>query len=107
MIEGDGEASVPKPLPPNQSVLLVVGGTGGMVGGYGCVGDVGGLQLVWRGLFNSCRSIWLRLCLAGPAAGLDGPANSASGLTVVSALSKAWCVNCFSCSTCSMKLTLK
>lgn len=26
---------------------------------------------------------------------------------VVSALSKAWCVNCFSCSTCNMKLTLK
>lgn len=26
---------------------------------------------------------------------------------VVSALCKAWCVNCFSCSTCNMKLTLK
>ncbi|XP_075386045.1 LIM and senescent cell antigen-like-containing domain protein 2 isoform X1 [Tenrec ecaudatus] len=26
---------------------------------------------------------------------------------VVSALNKAWCVNCFSCSTCSSKLTLK
>lgn len=26
---------------------------------------------------------------------------------VVSALSKAWCVNCFSCSACNMKLTLK
>ncbi|XP_029402656.1 LIM and senescent cell antigen-like-containing domain protein 2 isoform X3 [Mus pahari] len=26
---------------------------------------------------------------------------------VVSALSKAWCVNCFACSTCNMKLTLK
>ncbi|XP_066137145.1 LIM and senescent cell antigen-like-containing domain protein 2 isoform X3 [Saccopteryx bilineata] len=27
--------------------------------------------------------------------------------TVVSALSKAWCVSCFSCSTCNSKLTLK
>uniref|UniRef100_A0ABM5G2J3 LIM and senescent cell antigen-like-containing domain protein 2 isoform X4 n=1 Tax=Pogona vitticeps TaxID=103695 RepID=A0ABM5G2J3_9SAUR len=26
---------------------------------------------------------------------------------VVSALNKAWCVNCFSCSTCNIKLTLK
>ncbi|XP_075793560.1 LIM and senescent cell antigen-like-containing domain protein 2 isoform X5 [Pelodiscus sinensis] len=26
---------------------------------------------------------------------------------VVSALNKAWCVNCFSCSTCNVKLTLK
>lgn len=26
---------------------------------------------------------------------------------VVSALNKAWCVNCFSCSTCNSKLTLK
>lgn len=53
MIEGDGEASVPKPLPPllspNQSVLLLVGGTGGVVGGYGCVGEVGELRLVGRG----------------------------------------------------------
>lgn len=36
-----------------------------------------------------------------------GTANSMSGLAVVSALSKAWCVNCFSCSACNMKLTLK
>lgn len=28
-------------------------------------------------------------------------------ITVVSALNKAWCVNCFSCSTCNSKLTLK
>lgn len=27
--------------------------------------------------------------------------------TVVSALNKAWCVNCFSCSACNGKLTLK
>lgn len=26
---------------------------------------------------------------------------------VVSALNKAWCVNCFACSTCNTKLTLK
>ena len=26
---------------------------------------------------------------------------------VVSALNKAWCVSCFSCSTCNTKLTLK
>lgn len=43
MIEGDGEASVPKPLPPllspNQSVLLVVGGAGGVGGGLGDVGE--------------------------------------------------------------------
>lgn len=42
VIEGDGETSVPKPLSPllspNQSVLLVVGGTGGVVGGCGDVG---------------------------------------------------------------------
>lgn len=28
-------------------------------------------------------------------------------LLVVSALNKAWCVNCFACSTCNSKLTLK
>lgn len=28
-------------------------------------------------------------------------------VVVVSALNKAWCVNCFSCSTCNTKLTLK
>lgn len=27
--------------------------------------------------------------------------------SVVSALNKAWCVNCFACSTCNTKLTLK
>jgi hypothetical protein len=45
VIEGDGEASVPKPLPPlfspNQSVLLMVGGTGEVVGGCGDVGWLG------------------------------------------------------------------
>lgn len=30
-----------------------------------------------------------------------------SAPTVVSALNKAWCVNCFCCSTCNSKLTLK
>lgn len=71
--------------------------------GCGVVEDLG----LGVGVFHSCRSVWLRLCLAGSAAVLDGPANSTSGLPVVSALSKAWCVNCFSCSTCNMKLTLK
>uniref|UniRef100_A0A4W6FHA3 LIM domain-containing protein n=1 Tax=Lates calcarifer TaxID=8187 RepID=A0A4W6FHA3_LATCA len=30
-----------------------------------------------------------------------------SSFSVVSALNKAWCVNCFACSTCNTKLTLK
>lgn len=58
-------------------------------------------------LFYSCRSIWLWFAWLGLQLVWVGPANPTSGLTVVSALSKAWCVHCFSCSTCNMKLTLK
>lgn len=54
MIEGDGEASVPKPLPPslspNQSVLLVVGGTGGGNRGLWVCGEVREFRLVGDGL---------------------------------------------------------
>ncbi|KAM9085192.1 LIM and senescent cell antigen-like-containing domain protein 2 isoform 3-T3 [Megaptera novaeangliae] len=55
----------------------------------------------------SCAPSWPSLGTAGPVAGLAGALSPHLPRTVVSALNKAWCVHCFSCSTCNSRLTLK
>lgn len=89
VIEGDGEAPHPPPrpcadfLPQPLSPAL-----SGLVG----------LAAVCPAAPPCAQgALWLTCGVTEPA----------SAPTVVSALNKAWCVHCFSCSTCNSRLTLK